>query len=309
MGESLFDVEDSVPATVGEAVSDERRFATGDARGLERAQPLNLLHPLVQCGGRTTPAQWDGGSIELTLPPDASPDLRRWRDGPAPWPSRWSITGASNRSSAWSQRPSSMARRSIRRSRVSCCGCRRVRPTASTGPAEAGHCSTMRWTRPCSSISGMSRSGSRSTSSGPSVSSNGSSTTRCSCAAASARASREKLRAAKERRDEVVGLDGPGPGRGRDPSPVGERRGARAADPGAGLEGRRGLPEMAKRIPRAPIPGAQVTRLFTVDVPDQRRRGRRRAEAPPHGRLASRPAVPHLPRRSPAARSRARGWR
>jgi adenine-specific DNA-methyltransferase len=108
-GRILFDVENSVPAAVGEAVNDERRFATGDARGLEQAQPLNLLHPLVQWAVHDA-RQWDGGSIE------------RWRDGPAPWPSPWSITRASNPSSAWLQRPSSMARRSIHRSRVSCCG-------------------------------------------------------------------------------------------------------------------------------------------------------------------------------------------
>ena len=64
---------------------------------------------------------------------------------------------------------------------------------------------TMQWTRPCSSINGMSRSASRSTSSRPSVSSNGSWTTRCWSAGGNARASREKLRAARTRRDEVVG--------------------------------------------------------------------------------------------------------
>ncbi|MGE4053998.1 MAG: SNF2-related protein [Vicinamibacterales bacterium] len=74
-GRILFDVENSVPAAVGEVVNDERRFATGDARGLEQAQPLNLLHPLVQRAVHEA-RQWDGGSIELTLPPDTSPELR-----------------------------------------------------------------------------------------------------------------------------------------------------------------------------------------------------------------------------------------
>ena len=54
-GRILFDVENSVPAAVGEAVNDERRFATGDARGLGQAQPLNLSIP-SSSGRCTTPA-------------------------------------------------------------------------------------------------------------------------------------------------------------------------------------------------------------------------------------------------------------
>jgi superfamily II DNA or RNA helicase len=51
-----------------------RRFATGDARGLSDAEPLNLAHPLVQAAiadART----WPGGSVALRLPSDAPSDL------------------------------------------------------------------------------------------------------------------------------------------------------------------------------------------------------------------------------------------
>jgi len=57
-----------------DAFGDVRRFATGDARGLTNAQSLNLLHPLVQAAIAEARA-WSGGSVELALPPDASPDL------------------------------------------------------------------------------------------------------------------------------------------------------------------------------------------------------------------------------------------
>jgi hypothetical protein len=50
------------------------RFATGDARGLTDAQPLNLLHPLVKAAIASARA-WPGGSVELMLPPDAAPEL------------------------------------------------------------------------------------------------------------------------------------------------------------------------------------------------------------------------------------------
>ncbi|PYS19958.1 MAG: hypothetical protein DMG11_30870, partial [Acidobacteria bacterium] len=59
-----------LPAEVGEG----RRFATGDARGLSDAEPLNLVHPLVRAAIANA-RRWQGGSIALQLPPDASPAL------------------------------------------------------------------------------------------------------------------------------------------------------------------------------------------------------------------------------------------
>jgi hypothetical protein len=55
----------ALPAEVGEG----RRFATGDARGLSDAEPLNLVHPLVRAAiadART----WPGGSLAFVLPAD-----------------------------------------------------------------------------------------------------------------------------------------------------------------------------------------------------------------------------------------------
>ncbi|HEX4961484.1 MAG TPA: SNF2-related protein [Thermoanaerobaculia bacterium] len=62
--------EDGLPAALGEG----RRFATGDARGLSDAEALNLAHPLVQAA-ITQARTWSGGSVALRLPPDASPNL------------------------------------------------------------------------------------------------------------------------------------------------------------------------------------------------------------------------------------------
>jgi hypothetical protein len=66
----LFDVaEDAdLPTDIG----DVRRFATGDARGLADAQSLNLLHPLVRAAIADARA-WPGGSVELIA--DATPEL------------------------------------------------------------------------------------------------------------------------------------------------------------------------------------------------------------------------------------------
>ena len=63
-GRVVFDVaaDAELPAQIG----DGRRFATGDARGLADAQPLNLLHPLVQAAIADARA-WPGGSVELLL--------------------------------------------------------------------------------------------------------------------------------------------------------------------------------------------------------------------------------------------------
>jgi adenine-specific DNA-methyltransferase len=71
-GRILFDVttEADLPGEIGEM----RRFATGDARGLTDAQSLNLLHPLVRVAVEDARA-WPGGSVELTLPADAVPEL------------------------------------------------------------------------------------------------------------------------------------------------------------------------------------------------------------------------------------------
>ena len=46
----------------------------GDARGLAGAEALNLAHPLVRAAVDAARA-WPGGSVELALPVDASPDL------------------------------------------------------------------------------------------------------------------------------------------------------------------------------------------------------------------------------------------
>jgi hypothetical protein len=71
-GRVFFEVagDAALPVKIGAV----RRFATGDARGLEDAQALNLLHPLVRAAiedART----WPGGSVELMLPADAGQDL------------------------------------------------------------------------------------------------------------------------------------------------------------------------------------------------------------------------------------------
>src|SRR3954471_11170467 len=71
-GRVVFDVASAaeMPAPIG----DVRRFATGDARGLANAQPLNLLHPLVKAAIADARA-WSGGSGELLSPPEAAPEL------------------------------------------------------------------------------------------------------------------------------------------------------------------------------------------------------------------------------------------
>jgi hypothetical protein len=52
----------------------EGRFATGDARGLKDAEALNLSHPLVQEAIADAIA-WPGGSVALRLPAGAPPEL------------------------------------------------------------------------------------------------------------------------------------------------------------------------------------------------------------------------------------------
>jgi hypothetical protein len=51
-----------------------RRFAVGDARGLEDAEALNLVHPLVQTAIAEA-RRWSGGSVVLRLPFDPPSDL------------------------------------------------------------------------------------------------------------------------------------------------------------------------------------------------------------------------------------------
>ncbi len=56
-------------------VGDCRRFATGDARGLQDAEPLNLVHPLV-CAAIAQARTWSGDApVTLQLPSDTSPEL------------------------------------------------------------------------------------------------------------------------------------------------------------------------------------------------------------------------------------------
>lgn len=72
-GRVVFDVSPgaALPVEVGGGL----RFATGDARALTDAEALNLVHPLVRAAiahART----WSGGaSVKLQLPPGSSPEL------------------------------------------------------------------------------------------------------------------------------------------------------------------------------------------------------------------------------------------
>jgi superfamily II DNA/RNA helicase len=72
-GRVVFDIaQDAVlPAEVGEG----RRFATGDARGLTDAESLNLVHPLVRAALVHARAWGGGGSITLEVPAGSSPEL------------------------------------------------------------------------------------------------------------------------------------------------------------------------------------------------------------------------------------------
>jgi adenine-specific DNA-methyltransferase len=72
VGRAVFDVtlDTALAAQIGEG----RRFATGDARNLTDSEQLNLGHPLVRAAIEHARA-WRGGSIEFSLPRDASPQL------------------------------------------------------------------------------------------------------------------------------------------------------------------------------------------------------------------------------------------
>jgi superfamily II DNA or RNA helicase len=71
-GRVVFDVDPG--AKVGVDVGEGTRFASGDARGLNDAQPLNLAHPLVRAAIEHA-QRWSKGEIELTLPADGASDL------------------------------------------------------------------------------------------------------------------------------------------------------------------------------------------------------------------------------------------
>ena len=72
-GRVVFDIAPggSLPVEVG----DGRRFATGDARGLTDAESLNLSHPLVRVAIAHARAWLSGGAVTLQLPPSSPPDL------------------------------------------------------------------------------------------------------------------------------------------------------------------------------------------------------------------------------------------
>jgi superfamily II DNA or RNA helicase len=72
VGRVIFEValEGGLAAEIGDA----RRFATGDPRHSTDTEPLNLVHPLVRAAIADARA-WPGGSVELLLPPDTTPDL------------------------------------------------------------------------------------------------------------------------------------------------------------------------------------------------------------------------------------------
>jgi hypothetical protein len=71
-GRFIFDVEPGFD--LGVDVGDTLRFATGDSRGIDDAQSLNLTHPLVTAAVEYA-RSWPGGAVELRLPPDAEPGL------------------------------------------------------------------------------------------------------------------------------------------------------------------------------------------------------------------------------------------
>jgi hypothetical protein len=69
-------VFDIVPgAALPAGVGDGRRFATGDARGLTDAESLNLVHPLVRAAIDQARTWSGGGSLSLELPLGCSLEL------------------------------------------------------------------------------------------------------------------------------------------------------------------------------------------------------------------------------------------
>ena len=72
-GRVVFDIaqDSDLPTELGEG----RRFATGDARGLTDAESLNLVHPLVRAAIAHARAWPGGGSVTLHVPAGSSPEL------------------------------------------------------------------------------------------------------------------------------------------------------------------------------------------------------------------------------------------
>ena len=71
-GRVVFDV--APEAELPEEVGNGRRFATGDPRLLTDAEALNLVHPLVRAA-LADAQSWPGGLVELHLEPNVSPDV------------------------------------------------------------------------------------------------------------------------------------------------------------------------------------------------------------------------------------------
>jgi hypothetical protein len=78
-GRVFFDVaaNGALPSELGDVL----RFASGDARGMTDAQPLNLPHPLVRAAIDDA-RRWGGGAVTLSWPPDASPELHEMAGQP-----------------------------------------------------------------------------------------------------------------------------------------------------------------------------------------------------------------------------------
>lgn len=72
-GRVLFEIAPGtiLPVEAGEG----HRFATGDARGLTNAESLNLVHPLVRAAIAHAQTWAGGGSVTLHLSADSSPEL------------------------------------------------------------------------------------------------------------------------------------------------------------------------------------------------------------------------------------------
>ena len=71
-GRAVFQIapDGALPAEIGEG----RRFATGDARALKDAEALNLVHPLVRAA-ISDARNWRGGSLIFELPPNPPAEL------------------------------------------------------------------------------------------------------------------------------------------------------------------------------------------------------------------------------------------
>lgn len=72
-GRVVFDVAPGAALPI--EVGDNRKFATGDARAMTDAEPLNLVHPIVRAAVAHARI-WSGGRpVKLQLPPGSPPDL------------------------------------------------------------------------------------------------------------------------------------------------------------------------------------------------------------------------------------------